>query len=187
MARDPAGRRLRILEAACALIAEAGVGALTHRRVAARAGVPVGATTYYFTTLDELATAAIAHARELAAGELKAWQAALAAAPDVPAAVAELTADYLADHRPWSVVEHQLYAAAAHRPELRPLARAWSEGTVAALAPRIGPDAARAVAVFLDGVVLDALVRGAPADRDLIARAVSALLAISPTSAPAGR
>ncbi|GGS57196.1 MULTISPECIES: TetR/AcrR family transcriptional regulator [Actinokineospora] len=178
MARDPEGRRLRILEAACALIAETGVGALTHRAVAARAGVPVGATTYYFATLDELATSAIAHAAELAAGEARLWQEAIAAAEDVPATVAALIADYLADHRPWSLIEHELYVAAAHRPELRPMAIAWSDGTTAALSPRVGPAAARAVTVFLDGVMLDALVRDAPVDADFLARAVAALMGL---------
>lgn len=178
MARDPEGRRRRILEAACALIAEIGVGPLTHRAVAARAGVPVGATTYYFATLDDLVTDAIAHAADLAAAEIGAWERAIADADDVAATLARLTADYLADHRPWSVIEHELYVSAAHRPELRPLARRWGEATTAALAPRVGPAAARAMAVYLDGVMLDALVRAEPVDRSSVAAALRALAAV---------
>ncbi|MFB9840394.1 TetR/AcrR family transcriptional regulator, partial [Actinoallomurus acaciae] len=60
--RDPEGRRRAIVDAACALIPEVGVGGLTHRAVAARAGVQLGSTTYHFATLDDLSRAALAHA-----------------------------------------------------------------------------------------------------------------------------
>src|SRR5699024_8552765 len=52
--RDPEQRIHDIGRAAAELIAEAGVGALTHRAVAARAGVAVGTTTRYFATIDDL-------------------------------------------------------------------------------------------------------------------------------------
>jgi DNA-binding transcriptional regulator YbjK len=47
-------RRRGILEAVLRLIAEGGVDAVTHRRVAAEAGVPLGSTTYYFRSREEL-------------------------------------------------------------------------------------------------------------------------------------
>ena len=52
--RDPEARRREIVTAAAELIVEIGVDALTHRKVAARAGVPLGSTTQYFATLDDL-------------------------------------------------------------------------------------------------------------------------------------
>jgi DNA-binding transcriptional regulator YbjK len=47
-------RRETILDAALALIAAHGVEAVTHRSVAAEASVPLGSTTYYFASRDEL-------------------------------------------------------------------------------------------------------------------------------------
>src|SRR5215470_4689909 len=53
-AAPPLPRREAILDAALALIAERGTEQLTHRSVAEAAGVPLGSTTYYFTSRDEL-------------------------------------------------------------------------------------------------------------------------------------
>jgi TetR/AcrR family transcriptional regulator, regulator of biofilm formation and stress response len=47
-------RREAILRATLALIGERGIGDVTHRAVADRAGVPLSATTYWFASKDEL-------------------------------------------------------------------------------------------------------------------------------------
>src|SRR5699024_9985940 len=66
-ARQPRGeqRRAALVAAAAALLVEGGFGAVAHRSVAARAGVPLAATTYYFSSLDDLVGAGLA---ELADG-----------------------------------------------------------------------------------------------------------------------
>jgi AcrR family transcriptional regulator len=46
--------RRRLLDAARGLLAEGGPGAVTHRAVSERAGVSLGATTYYFGTKRDL-------------------------------------------------------------------------------------------------------------------------------------
>ena len=58
--RQPRGaaRRDAIVEAAAALVVEAGPSTLTHRTIAQRAEVPLAATTYYFASLDDLVGAA---------------------------------------------------------------------------------------------------------------------------------
>ncbi|OLT54212.1 TetR/AcrR family transcriptional regulator [Cellulosimicrobium sp. CUA-896] len=69
-----AARRDAIVHAAAHLILHEGPGAVTHRAVAARADVPLAATTYYFTGLDDLIAAAgqvvvdgwVQHARDAA-------------------------------------------------------------------------------------------------------------------------
>ena len=58
-------RRDAILRAAVALIGEQGPDALTHRAVAERAGVSLSATTYWFSSKEEIFREAVA----LAAGE----------------------------------------------------------------------------------------------------------------------
>jgi DNA-binding transcriptional regulator YbjK len=54
--RSPRGeaRREAILRATLAVIGAHGTDAVTHRAVAAEAGVPVSATTYYFSSRDQL-------------------------------------------------------------------------------------------------------------------------------------
>ena len=47
-------RRDAIVRAAADLILQEGPASVTHRAVASRADVPLAATTYYFTGLDDL-------------------------------------------------------------------------------------------------------------------------------------
>lgn len=52
-------RRAQIVDAAAAFVLQHGIAALSHRQVAAAAEVPLGSTTYYFASLDELRAAAV--------------------------------------------------------------------------------------------------------------------------------
>jgi DNA-binding transcriptional regulator YbjK len=54
-------RRRSLLEATLRVIARGGVEAVTHRRVAAEAGVSHGATTYHFASRDEIILQAFRH------------------------------------------------------------------------------------------------------------------------------
>jgi AcrR family transcriptional regulator len=97
--RQPRGaaRRDAIVEAAAALVVEAGPSALTHRTIAQRADVPLAATTYYFASLDDLVGAAGSRLAERWAVHADAVLAAVRAevlAVDITArAVAEVMAD----------------------------------------------------------------------------------------------
>ena len=51
--RGAASRRL-IMDAACGLVTTTGVESLTHRRVAAAAGMPPARVSYHFPTVDDL-------------------------------------------------------------------------------------------------------------------------------------
>ncbi|WP_280388130.1 TetR/AcrR family transcriptional regulator [Nocardia wallacei] len=176
-ARDPEGRRRAIIEAAVRVIAERGVAGVTHRRVAEVAGVPVGSTTYYFKDLDELIRLGLRHAANVSVRALQQWNQDLATTDDLAATLAGFVAETVADvdrHRSLN----ELYAAAAHRPELRPLARLWSDGLGEVLAPRVGPRAARAIAVYLDGILVHALVTDDPVDIDTLTAGVTAIAAL---------
>lgn len=172
--RDPAGRRQAIVEAATRVIARRGLGQLTHRLVAAEANVPVGSTTYYFSDLGELREAALAHAATASAEYLEQWRRELEANSDLPALLARLIAEYLADHDRCRTL-NELYLAASYRDELRPLARVWNEGLVALLEPRVGRRAAEAIAVFLDGALLHPLATGTPLSNDALTDAIARL------------
>ncbi|WP_459546512.1 TetR/AcrR family transcriptional regulator [Nocardia sp. X0981] len=176
--RDP-HRRQRILDAARALIAEYGIAGLTHRLVAAAAGVPVGSTTYYFADLDDLTAAALADSAEATRGALAEWAAALATADDLPTTLAALTAECLT--RPEQMLTvNELYLAATRRPELRPLARVWFEGLIEVLTPHTGPAAARAIAAYLDGALLHALASDSPPAVADLAGPIRALTRVEP-------
>ena len=156
------------------MIARRGLGQLTHRLVAAEANVPVGSTTYYFSDLGELREAALAHAATASAEYLEQWRRKLDAGTDLPGTLAQLTAEFLADHDRYRTL-NELYLAASYRAELRPLARVWNEGLVALLEPRVGRRAADAIAVFLDGAMLHPLATGTPLSTEALTDAIARL------------
>ncbi|GGM37753.1 TetR/AcrR family transcriptional regulator [Dactylosporangium sucinum] len=157
------------------MVAEVGVGRTTHRAVAARAGVPLGATTYYYPTLSDLIAAGL----ELAAQQVDAEVAALASqvrtADDVPGALSRMAAESVTD-RPRALLEYELYLAAARTPSLRPLARQWIDGLHAVVAPHTGPAAATAIIALVDGAVLQSVVTGDEVAVEPLASAISTLM-----------
>lgn len=52
-------RRRCLVDAAVELLREGGISAIRHRAVAERAHVPLSATTYYFSSIDDLVASAI--------------------------------------------------------------------------------------------------------------------------------
>ncbi|MFJ9553600.1 TetR/AcrR family transcriptional regulator [Nocardiopsis sp. NPDC101807] len=179
--RDPRGRRRSIVEAAAELIAESGVSGLTHRGVAARARVPLGATTYYFATLDDLSTAALQHLAQDTDEALRELAGQIARDRGDPAAVAALLHDYLRQG-PRVRADAELYLAGVHRPDLRPLTLRWFEGLVRILAEHTTPRAARALALYVDGAMLHALTHDEPLDPDELAFAVTSLMGRTATT-----
>ncbi|MCY1142817.1 TetR family transcriptional regulator [Actinoplanes sp. Pm04-4] len=160
--------------AALEVISEVGIGRTTHRAVAARAGLPLGATTYYFPTLDDLIAAGLRLSAADLQSDFEQWAGRLRAASDIPAAVAEVIVEYVTDRRR-AQMEVELYVAAGRDPALRPLALAWLTGMRDLLEPHVGPEAARDVVTFFDGVTLRALITGRELDVETLTRTIRRL------------
>lgn len=171
--RDPEARRRAIVEAAAQLLMEGDD--LTHRRVADRADVPLGATTYYFASLDELREAAL----ELLAGQIDDALAELRDRMDALGgdreALAALMHSYLGDRHQLGA-DLTIYSAALRRPELRPLAARGLEGMVEVLSAWTDPTSARLLAACFDGIALHSFLHGDPFDLDAVTRAVTDLM-----------
>lgn len=164
-------RRRALLEGALRVIGRDGIRAVTHRSVAAEAGVPLGATTYYFSSKDALIEACLRHA---AAREVEGIEERLAGADPAamaPAAWAAAVADWLGealegDARLALVARYQLQLEAAHRPALREVYDEWTRSVfrlaermlAAAGSPRPAVDAAIVLAA-VDGMRLNQLAR----------------------------
>lgn len=113
-------RRDQLLDAAIALFAEGGTRIITHRAVAAKAGLPPATTTYYFTSIDELIAAALSRHIELWLRDLK----SLTARPvegDVSLADANglIAAIFAARSTDMVGLQLSIYLAAARNPGLR--------------------------------------------------------------------
>jgi len=174
-ARDPQARRAALAAAVIEVIAEVGIGRTTHRAVAARAGLPLGATTYYFPTLDDLIAAGLRRATEDLRADLERRAPALRDTRDLAAALADLALSYLED-RGQTQLEYELFVAAARDPALRPLAEMWLTGMTRLLEPHVGRAKAGVLVALLDGAMLHALVTGGPLDPVPLTAALRALI-----------
>ncbi|EID55191.1 TetR/AcrR family transcriptional regulator [Saccharomonospora xinjiangensis] len=162
---DP-DRRNRIARAAITLIAERGINALTHRAVAAKAGVPLGSTTYHFATLDDLIASALDEAARRNVAALREWDAALPTDVDLATALAELVLDSVTRERANTIAEYNLYALALQRPSLRGAAVAWDDALAELFVARTDPLTGRLVATLTCGLMMQAVLGEAPPRRE---------------------
>jgi len=156
-------RKQRIARAVIGVIAEHGIEGLTHRRVAAVAEVPLGSTTYYFATLDDLLVAGLADAAERNIADLRAWASRSASDEPLVDRLVGFIQLLTGPRRPEYMAAYEVYLAAIRRPALRPIARRWDAALIELFAPftarRIE---ARLLVYALDGIVIDALMQEHP-------------------------
>ncbi|HTU28119.1 MAG TPA: TetR family transcriptional regulator [Solirubrobacteraceae bacterium] len=194
-------RRIALLEATLELLGEIGADALTHRRVAEHAGLPLASTTYWFESKEHLLTEALRYAAERDTGRLHAAADTLIARCDqvdrAPSA-AEIVAvvldpcagdspDAPAAERAALLAAYALMLEAARRPALQALSLQWSDAyrdTAGALLRRAGShrpaDDARILMAATDGLLVDRLATGADGDfepRTELEHLVGALIA----------
>ena len=183
-------RRIALLEATLELLAEIGADAVTHRRVAEHAGLPLASTTYWFDSKEHLLTEALRYAAERDEARLHSAADALIArceesdrAPS-PAEIVAVVLDPCDDDDPSVPDAHaaeraSLLAAyalmleAARRPALQALSLQWSDAyrdTVGELLGRAGSrraaDDARMLMAATDGLLVDRLATGTDGDFD---------------------
>lgn len=174
-------RRDALLRAATEIAGESGVGAATHRGVAARAGLPPATTSYFFGSIDEMVEEALGAFVAARTDEFSALLADLEAATidDVADAFAAVL---LAGDRTSELVQIEAYLHAARSEGLRgPVAAAMAGFEAAAEAalrhvgakdPRAG---ARRFMALSDGFVLQHLANPRPDDEAELAAALRAL------------
>jgi DNA-binding transcriptional regulator YbjK len=166
--RNDPTRRQRIVDATLEVIVAHGVAATTHRRIASEAGVPLGSVTYYFTTLEELISAAFLH---LAAQSSDLVSARLDAAVDRSAAI-EAVVDIIAGTI-WAeprtlLLSYELYVFAARHPAVNAVMQQWMDNSRAALERFFDPLTARALDALVEGIGIHNSIDRAPLDREAI-------------------
>ncbi|WP_367040645.1 TetR family transcriptional regulator [Streptomyces sp. Je 1-332] len=153
-------RRQRIIDAAIRVVADKGIGGLSHRSVAAEADVPLGSTTYHFKTLDDLLVAALRQANEGFAKTVTASGAFEDPRIDLADELAELLGQWLAGDRTELELEYELYLAALRKPALRAVAAECGDGLAEVLRRRTDPVTAQALVALVDGISLQVLLTG---------------------------
>jgi TetR/AcrR family transcriptional regulator, regulator of biofilm formation and stress response len=161
-------RRKLILEATVRIIGREGPGAVTHRAVAAEAGVPLAATTYYFTSKETLFHEALALSVQSDLTELEDLASSMAQSPVSAEALSRSIAEFLIAqlrHRRTTVIaQYELSLEAARQSALQPAARASTEayvGLFETMLAKVGSadpaGDARLLIAVMDGLLLDQL------------------------------
>ncbi|MEU5885152.1 TetR family transcriptional regulator [Spirillospora sp. NPDC047279] len=155
-------RRAEIIEATLRVVQRDGAAGVTHRTVAAEAGIPTSLSTYYFATLDDLLVAALTSVTDAYTARIR---AIIDDGGDMLRGLAELIAESAGPGRDRALAERELSTLAARRPALRPIARRW-RAHVAELARHCTDDARAAAALVAasDGLCAAILIDDAPAD-----------------------
>jgi len=186
-----AARREALLEAALRIVAETGPEAVTHRRVAEVAELPLASTTYWFESKEHLLTAAIELAAERDTARLLAYAAGVPDDADAIDAAVDAIAEPLGT-RPQAgrgslMATYALLLEAARRPALREVARRWTNVYLLSLSPlleRAGSQRPREDTELLlgaaDGLLIEQLATGETSDLRPRLRRLAAALVHSP-------
>ncbi|RCV55870.1 TetR/AcrR family transcriptional regulator [Marinitenerispora sediminis] len=180
-------RREQLVAAAADILAEEGFAGVSHRTVATRAGVPLGSTTYYFDSLEDLARQALGRMGERFLTRARALLADFRSrpAPDGLEPLARLVVDMIgwSDDTPGLPLFYESYVQAGRNPGYAAAVREWNAGLVRLLPPafehtgrRLTPEDARLLLALCDGLLVTALAENTPDPAGSAARALAAAL-----------
>jgi DNA-binding transcriptional regulator YbjK len=180
--RAEASRKVRdaIVAATVGIVGREGVAAVTHRRVAAEAGVSLSSTTWHFAAKADILESALRWTADQEVARIGAIAERLG---DDPADWAEELAGWLigqvTEERETAVALYRLQIELVDSPAARAVHRDWGRA-LRALGERVAPDLdARLAIAALDGLRLGAILSGAPDAewlRAAVRRQVRALL-----------
>lgn len=173
--RDPQGRRRAIAQAAAELLLFEGPKSVTHRSVAKKAQVPLGSTTQYFSSINELKRAGydvISRGVERGYDELIAQsekakndsEALAVCIYDYVTSIEEVRADMV------------LSAAAIKDEELRALLERNNERYEASLKQYMSDNQAKMISVFTNGLMLETGIFAHQFSEEFIVQAVETIL-----------
>ncbi|MER6614305.1 TetR/AcrR family transcriptional regulator [Streptomyces xantholiticus] len=175
-------RRERIIVATLDLIAEEGVAGTSHRKVAARAGVPLGSMTYHFRGMDELLREAFTRFSHTVVALFEERLGAAASPDEARTAVADLIHHLSGADERELVLTHELYTLAARQPAYRELTREWMRSSRRALERHFDAATARQLDALIEGLSIHRALDTEPHDRALTVEAVARITAAGPPS-----
>lgn len=178
-------RRERILAAALDLIADEGVAGVSHRKIATRAGVPLGSMTYHFTGIDDLLREAFTRFADHIVAVFEQHLGRVGSPEQAREAVTDLIHTLSEGPRRDLVLSQELYTLAARRPAYRELTRAWMRRSRHLLEQHFDADTARQLDALIEGLTLHRALDTDPHDRELTRRAVARITTAAAATAAA--
>lgn len=191
-------RQYALVSAAADLLCEGGFDAVRHRAVARRAGLPLAATTYYFSSLDDLIVKAVEHIGALEAQQMRERAASLSRRRRGADSTVDVLVDLLVGDDPETQVSEQLisryerYIACARQPALREVQRRILQQRIDAVVQvversgrSVRPGQVTALVCAVDGAVVAALVDDSAGPRSAArATLIDVIDVLAPITAP---
>ncbi|WP_333495835.1 TetR/AcrR family transcriptional regulator [Kluyvera sp. CHPC 1.251] len=174
MARRPNDpqRRERILDATLETIATHGISAVTHRKIASCADVPLGSMTYYFDGIEALLGEAFSAFTERMSLEYTAFFEGVETTSGACDSVAELIFNSQVTTPKNMTLMYQFYALASSSPAMKAVMQRWMQRSQQTLEQWFDPATARALDAFIEGMTLHFVTDRQPLDRDTIRKMV---------------
>lgn len=173
--RDPQGRRRAIAQAAAELLLFEGPKSVTHRSVAKKAQVPLGSTTQYFSSINELKRAGY---DVISRGVERGYDGLIAQsekAKNDSKALAACIYDYVTNIEEVRA-DIVLSAAAIKDEELRALLERNNERYEASLKQYMSDNQAKMISVFTNGLMLETGIFAHQFSEEFIVQTVEAIL-----------
>lgn len=156
MARRPNDpqRREIILQATLETIARHGIQAVTHRKIASCADVPLGSMTYYFSGIDALLEEAFTRFTEIMLEQYRAFFDGVSTPAEACDAITRLIFSAQVTTTDNMALMYQLYAFVGCKPELKTVMQNWMQNSQQVLQNWFDPTTARALDAFIEGMTL---------------------------------
>lgn len=172
--RNDPERKEKIIDACLEVIADFGVTGTSHRKVAAQAGVPLGAMTYYFDGMHDLLHSAFSRFATSISDEFERHMAKATDKDSACQAVYERILQASDGEGNELILSHELYTLATREASFRSITTQWMQRSRTALESHFDPLTARLLDATIEGVTihraLDAQERDAEEIRAAIAR-----------------
>ncbi|MRS13790.1 TetR family transcriptional regulator [Enterobacteriaceae bacterium RIT691] len=156
MARRPNDpqRRERILQATLETISRHGIQAVTHRKIATCADVPLGSMTYYFSGIDALLEEAFTGFTDEMLVQYRAFFDGVTTAEQACDAITQLIFSAQVTTTRNMELMYQLYAFIGCKPALKTVMQNWMQRSQQVLEQWFDPQTARALDAFIEGMTL---------------------------------
>jgi len=170
------GRRELILETTLQMIARGGIDAITHRKVANAAGIPLGSTTYYFESREHLLRETFDYYIEQVR-HLYTRPGRIDSVAEFVAYLVEVTKRELEEEEALLLAEYEMTLFAARNDQVAESLHAWDKtmlkeiaSTLRSLGATKPTDAARTLLHVMRGYELERLSRHNPDSAGLARR-----------------
>ena len=170
-ANDPQ-RREKIIQATLEAVKLYGIHAVTHRKIATLAGVPLGSMTYYFSGIDELLLEAFSSFTEIMSRQYQAFFSDVSDAPGACQAITDMIYSSQVATPDNMELMYQLYALASRKPLLKTVMQNWMQRSQQTLEQWFEPGTARSLYAFIEGMTLLFVTDRKPLSREEILRMV---------------